>query len=334
MKQSLLSWIKEKRMNDYHKMTGYVSNSSLNVLENSPRRFKRFINGELVEEPTSYFTFGEAVHMYLLEPERFKKDVMVLEYTVPKTSQQKGFIEKFVELRENKVKTKEALKQAFESYYKPNKNWEARATEIFNNFKPYIKYLKYVKNKLIISPKIEEKIKSIAEEVKGHQIASKLLLDPSIVADNTLRFNELVILWEWKGIPCKSMIDRLLIDKEKKLISVVDIKTTSNFMDFKSSIDKYHYDRQLIFYSWAVYHDIEKIAGITKEELEEYDIEFIIVAIDKNSTEIRVFKYTNPTISKASEEIKSLLERAKWHIDNDKFDYPMEYYKTGGYELV
>ena len=320
-------------MKDYHEITGHVSNSSLNILEKSPRMFKEFLDGTYEQAQTNYYDFGEAVHMYLLEPERYKKEVVVVDYTTPKSSQQRSFIEDFVELKK-KHTTKESMKLAFEKTYKPNKAWEVKAKELINTYKPYIRYLKNKQNKLILDTKMSEKVKSIGEEVKGHQMASKLLSDPSIVADETLRFNELQILWEWKGVKCKSMIDRLLIDKEKKEVLIVDIKTTSNFLDFRDSIEKYHYDRQLTFYSMALSTKIEELTGLTTEELDEFKWRMIIVAVDKKSTEIRVYEFSEETINKTLPEVVRLLEKAKWHIENDKFKYPYEYYVNGGYEII
>ncbi len=321
-------------MENYHDLTGYVSNSSLNILEKSPRQFKKFLDGDAEETNTSYYDFGTAVHMAILEPERFKKEVVTVDYSIPKATQQKKFIEEFVELKNKKKKTKEAMQLAFENNYKPSKTWEEKAKELINTNKGYIRYLKQKQNKLVISPKIRDKIQSIKEEIKGHQIASKLLIDPSIVDDGILRFNELGILWEWHGIKCKSQLDRLLIDKENKKISIVDIKTTSNVLDFKDSFWKYNYHRQLLFYSMALYDKIEEITDISKAELEEYEVEHVIIAIDKSSTEVRVFKIQAETLQKALSEISLLLQRAKWHIENDKFDYPMEYYLAGGYEIL
>jgi len=323
-------------MVDYHSLTGYVSNSSLNLLRKSVRKFKKFINGEYKEENTSYYDVGTAVHMAILEPEKYKIEVVAIDYTIPKSPKQKQFCADFIELRKNKKKVKDSYLEAYVSNYSiPANNsekWVEKAEQLYKDLKPYIKYLVTSPNKLVISPKTRSNIEDIKNGIKVHQMASKLLLDPSIVGDDILRFNELQILWEWKGIKCKSMLDRLLIDKKNKIISIVDIKTTANITEFRESFMKYGYDRQIAFYSLALYAKIEEIAGITKEELEDYKTEFLIVAIDKGTTEIRVFPIEETVINTALLQIRKLLTKAKWHFDNKKWDYSMEYYLSGGYD--
>jgi len=322
-------------MKNYHDLIGYVSNSSLNLLKKSVRKFKKFIDGDYKEENTSYYDIGTAVHMAILEPERYEVEVVAMDYTIPKSTKQKKFCEDFIEFRKQKKKVVTSYLEAYANNYITTKNkekWMPKAEALYKEMKPYIKYLVTSPNKLVISTKIRDNIKDIKEGIKVHQMASKLLLDPFIVDDGTLRFNELQILWEWKGVPCKSMLDRLLVDKENKKISIVDVKTTSNISEFKESFKKYGYARQLAFYSLALYAKIEEITGIKKEELEDYQLEFLIVAIDKNSTEIRVFPVKQETANTALSEIKDLLSKAKWHFDNKKWDYSTEYYLSGGYD--
>lgn len=324
-------------MQDYHKITGRISNSSLNLLEKSPRMFKKFLDGESENENTSYYDFGTAMHMYVLEPEEFKKQVVVIEYTVPKSAQQKKFCTNFITYRKStkkKLKIQDAAEKAYTDEYKQVKDWEEKAISLYKALKPYIRYLIESENKLVLTPKIYKKIKDIGKMLEGHEIASKLLTDPFIIDDGIDRYNELQILWEYKGIKCKSMLDRILVDKENKVITIVDLKSTANLIEFENSFKKYKYDRQLVYYGTAVFEQSEKLFNLTKEEIEIYKVELIIIAIDKTYANIRVFKLSQETVNKAFSEMSSLLNKALWHIDNNKWDYPMEYYIKGEYELL
>jgi len=318
-------------MKDYHELKGHVSNSSLNILERSIREFKKFLYEDIKEESTSYFDFGTAMHMYILEPERFDKEVLIMDYTIPKSKQQQDFCKNYAKIK--KVTTN-AKKKAFLAAYKPMDKWEKKADELINEYGPYITYLKESPNKLVISPEIFKKIQSISLELKRHKKASKLLTDPSIVDSDTLTFNELQILWDYKGIKCKSMLDRVVIDKKEKTVYIVDLKTTSNIAEFKKSFEKYHYDRQLTFYGMALAGEIEKLADITTEELATYKIVGIIIAIDKIKEEVKVFKISEEIINETLPIVTDLLERAKWHIDNNKFEYTREYYEGDGYDTL
>jgi len=322
-------------MIDYHKLKGYVSNSSLNLLETSPMKFKEFLYDSIDEEKTNYYDFGTAVHMFFLEPNRFKTDIAIFDYTVPKSTKQKQFCEDFIKIKKKKT-IKDSYSEAYANNYSiPANNsekWVEKAEQLYKDLKPYIKYLTTSPNKLVISTKNFKKIKDIAESIKGHKTASKLLSEPSIIDDGIERFSELQILWEYQGIKCKSMLDRVLVDKEKKIITIIDLKTTANLATFKESFVKYHYDRQLVFYGMALAFKAEELFKISN--IEEYKIENVILAIDKVTTEIKTFKILEQNSIQILPEITSLLELAKWHIDNNKFNFTREYYEGDGFEQL
>jgi len=323
-------------MENYHDIKGYVSNSSLNILEESPRKFKQFVYDKLPEESTSYYTFGTATHMYLLEPDRFKTDVAIFDYAIPKSAKQKQFCEDFIESRDKKMTVKNSYSSAYAKNYSipitKSEVWVEKAKQLHKDLKPYIKYLLTSPNKLVISTKTFQKIKDIVESIKGHKTASKLLSKPSIIDDGIESYNELQILWEYQGIKCKSMLDRVLVDKENKIITIVDLKTTANLATFSESFIKYHYDRQLVFYGMALAYKAEELFNILN--IEEYKIENIILAIDKVTTEIKTFKILEQKSMQVLPEIISLLDLAKWHIDNNKFEYSKEYYEGDGFETL
>jgi len=318
-------------MKDYYQLKGHVSNTSLNLLEKSSREFRKFLYEDYEEKPQLYYDFGTAMHMYLLEPKLFDKEIMVLDYEVPKSKQQVDFCKKYAE---KKKVSNSQLKDIFLSTYKATDKWEEKAKQLARDHKNYIKFLRESKNKTIISSKTMRTIRSIAEEVKHHKMASKLLSEDSIIDDGILRFSELQILWDYKGIKCKSMLDRVVIDKNKKIVYLVDLKSTKSILEFKSSFERYNYHRQLSFYGMALATKLEELANLTEDELLEYQIVGVIIAIDKITSEVKVFKISEKILNKALPEVTSLLERAKWHIDNNKYDYSREYYEGEGFDSL
>ena len=191
-------------MIDYHELKGYVSNSSLNILEDSPKKFKEFLDGEAKEEKKSYYDFGTAVHMYLLEPDRFKVDIAIIDYAIPKSPQQKKFCNIFVETRKKKT-IKESYREAFIKNYSippsdKTEKWIEKAKTLYTDLKPYIKYLLTSPNKLVISTRDFKRIKDIATNIRAHKMASKLLSEPSSILTDIQYYSEYQILWEYKGI--------------------------------------------------------------------------------------------------------------------------------------
>lgn len=75
--------------------------------------------------------------------------------------------------------------------------------------------------------------------------------------DNIEVFNELPILWKWEDVPCKSLIDKLIIDHENKLVMPVDWKFTWD-ENFSYSYVKNKYWLQVGMYNAAVYYWLQE----------------------------------------------------------------------------
>lgn len=319
---------------DYFHLKGLVSNSSLGWLLKSVRKFKKFLDGT-IDESTSYFKFGTLMHMYILENDLFNKEVAVIDYITPKSPQQKKFCEDFVQYKKKNTIKKAAITAYQDSYKISGKEevWHEKAVGLHKELKQYIKYLSTTPNKQVISTKDYEKLKDIEREVKGHKMASKLLYGESKVIDTGVdHYNELVVLWEYNKIKCKSMLDKVIVDRNNKTIILVDLKSTANLTTFDESFTTYEYARQLAFYWMAIQKQSKELFDISN--LEEWKAETKIVAIDKISNEVKTFPITDSKIFIAAKDLKHLLRKATWHITNNKWDYSQEYYEGNGEEQL
>ncbi len=145
--------------------------------------------------------------------------------------------------------------------------------------------------------------------------------------------NELVIMWEYPGVnlPCKSMLDRIIVDHEKKKITIVDLKTTSFMSEFKDKALEYRYNRQMAFYWMAVYYYFKHEL---KLNIESYERETFIVAVStKEPTEVKVFKVSDHVLGDGFDEIEQIIPDLAWHWKEQKWDYPRSYYDGEGYEI-
>lgn len=288
----------------------------------------------LYEEEARWKDFGQRLHMFILEPEEFNKNFIHLEVEVPKSPQQKKFCEDFVASKKKTVKDK-----AIEAY---NKNYKApndkKALELQESNTDYIKYLKSVKiYKDIINDSDWETLNEMKAELKNHKLANELLFsDPEeLLNEKIIKKSELEIYFTFDGIECKSMLDRLIIDHENKEIKLVDLKTTSNMFNFSESFDKFDYGRQLAFYWTALmYYCKESIFSDDDEwfkKFNEYKKTSYIVAIQSRGiNECKVFRIPEKTLDDYADEITDLMLRYKWHKENNKWDYTMEYYLGDG----
>lgn len=321
---------------DYYKVKA-ISNSSLNILEVSPRKFIKFYNQKLEEEKEIYFKQGSAIHCYILEPNEFNERFKFLEYNTPNSPNKKQFVEAYL-----KAKGKEDIKItiAYKVSYTTTSDEIAltKGKELKKELKNYFKYLEYENNGISVFPfYFKSLLENIKIELERNNKARELLFTKETDLNDIHIYNELPIFWK-TGIEgtehdCKAMIDRVIIDRDKKVIKLVDLKTTNKITEFvNKSFYEYHYDRQLAYYSVAIMKFFKN--EFPEDNIEDYTIEHYIVAVSKdNEPESKVLKLSEKVVLNAANQIKKLLERAHWHFTNNKWEYSVEQY-TDGYEII
>ena len=326
-------------MKDYYDIKK-VSNSSLSWFQISAKFFKLKLDKELEEEKEpSYFRKGRHIHEYLLEPKEFDKHFTFLDYNIPRSKQQKDFCESYA--RQRKDSTNDKLLRAYNKAYSTKDTDEKiikKAKILEKDFQDYIKYIKikplYVE---ILSNSELLKLNEIRTEVLAHKKAKDLLYNEIHNtfgnSDKLFIQNELQIQWKHLlNTECKSMLDRIIIDHEKKTIQLIDLKTTSNLSEFKESFEKFKYYRQMAFYWLALHWYFENELHLN---INEYKNETYIIAISTiKPTEIKVFKISNKQLANGFNEIDRLMIELSWHFKNDKWDYSKSYYEGEGIETI
>ena len=325
-------------MKDYYKEKR-VSNSSLSYFQISPRYFKDKFEGMEDESTPSYFIKGQQTHMYILEPEEFDKTYVFLDYETPKSTQQKEFCTKFANLR--KGLKDEKLITAYRHAYTTKESDEKvleKAKNLAKDYQSYIKYIKTSKVKEVLPNNMLYVLNETKQKILEHKLARKLLYDEeNILFGNTDKMfikNELPIYWKYPELelPCKSMLDRLIIDHEKKEIYMVDLKTTTHMSEFKDKAREYKYQRQLAFYWMALHWYFKNELKLDPSEYVAYT--YIVAVTTRSPVDVRVFKVMEPTLRDGLIEIEQLMPELKWHFDNDQWDHSKRYYDGDGFEIL
>lgn len=99
------------------------------------------------------------------------------------------------------------------------------------------------------------------------------------------------------GVMWKGKAD--ILNHSEKLI--VDLKTTSNILDFKRSASKYNYDSQAYIY----------------RHLFGYDLVFI--AIDKNTGQIGIYDCSNEFLNRGKDKVEKAIEAYELFYNNPEF---------------
>lgn len=325
-------------MKDYYKEK-CVSNSSLSWFLKSPKYFRMMLDGEINEPTPAYFEKGSQIHMYILEPEEFDKEYEFLEYTIPKSPQQKLFCESFA--RAKKGKKDEKLLSAYRNAYSNKESDEKvieKANKLSKDYQNYIKYIKKSQVKKVLPISFMYKLNNIRSGILSHKKARELMYNEEHLAfgntDKMYIRNEFPIYWEYPGskLSCKSMMDRLIVDHEKKEITMVDLKTTSHMSTFAEKALEYKYNRQITFY-WMAIHWYFK--NELKLDINEYEKKSYIVAVSTTEpTEVKVFTLLDSRLQDGMNEIEKLMYELAWHFENDKWDYKKSYYEGEGIETI
>lgn len=321
----------------YYNKTGFVSNSSIDYFLKSPSLFKKYIDGDIAETTPDYQGYGKLVHLKILEPFVYDSEVVPFEYTTPKSPQQKKFLEAFMDEKmagcDNLITAGiKCYREAYPTNKESDERVEERAKNLIEEFQLYRKYYKASKERTVIKTDLHEKIKESEKNVRGHKKANELIYAVSDMFDDGKReaYNELELYYvDEDNIRYKSMLDRLVIDHENKVIQLVDIKTSSHLPTFREHFDKYDYIRQLAFYTMMIRYNSEKLK-IT----DEYKMDYFIVAISSITCEVKVFNVEQQEILDSIKRLTGYLEDIRWHFKNNRWDHSAAYYEGDGTETL
>lgn len=327
----------------YYEDNTRISNSSIGwFLKKGPRYYRDMLDGKEEGLKPPQLAKGTMIHEYILQPEDFWNDYIILDYEVPKVKQQKDFCEAYansLELIEDDKKV-----AAYKSAYSNSKSSEIvlkEATELCNRYADYIKALQSERdNRKVISFADLNMLKTIKNNIDNHKKAKELLTDmPGVESHNEFHINwQLAVKTDsnkmdanpvWYA-PCKSLLDRCIFDHVNKKIILIDLKTTSDVYNFKHSVEEFDYYRQITYYLLAITWYM-KDQGI---DISDYDCEAYIIAIQTNSNyEVRVFNMFNEKeLDSRKDLILNTLTELSYHYQTGNWDHTRKYYENDGIE--
>lgn len=324
----------------YYEDLNRISNSNIGwFLKKGPRYLKEMLDGKEGLK-ASFLDKGTMIHEYILQPEEFWKDYIILDFAVPKVKQQKDLLEFYSTARlvDPFASEDDILLMSYEAAYNNTKSKEKKiqeAKELVELYQNYIEYFRNKDSKKVISFADLNMLKAIKKNMEDHKKANELLFN---YPETFEIHNEFHINWEYPNasslgdLPCKSLLDRVMIDHTNKKIILVDIKTTADVYNFKHSVEEFDYCRQLAYY-WLAIHWYFK--NELKLNIEEYEYETYIVAVQSHDGyEVRVFKFNSKAIEERLVTIDYAIKRIAWHKNNNLWDHMKEYYDEDGAELL
>lgn len=186
----------------------------------------------------------------------------------------------------------------------------------------YFKYLRERRGRTVIDQPTLERCTEIVSLLKNHKKVSFMLgLDGFGKDTSHLEiYNEKELKCDLKAYPfnLKGILDNYVIDHQKKIIRINDLKTTGKSLkEFKESVDYYRYDIQTVMQCLLV---------ASTHKLEGYDVEFHFIVIDKYK-QIYPFRVSPETLQFWTDRFTGVLEMAAWHYVSKNYELPYEFVK-------
>jgi hypothetical protein len=196
----------------------------------------------------------------------------------------------------------------------------------FRDGLPYLKQLFVQDNSHCVTAETKALLDNCIASLRDNELANTLLFKTGLDWGDEV-FNELPIYWQEKNLDCKALLDRVKVFRDKGLIQLVDLKTTSKSVSkFNESFDFWRYYRQMAWYKHALTVWLDQ-----NNETITFDIDVYMVVVETTGIyETRVFKVKDVWLDKGELEYKEMLNRiVKVHEGN------METLETiDGYELL
>lgn len=134
------------------------------------------------------------------------------------------------------------------------------------------------------------------------------------------------IFFNYRNVECKSLLDGLIIDHNKKTIQPYDLKTSAwGVRNFRAAYRKFKYYTQAAFYTYAVAQHFRHELELTDYEVLPFD--FVVAGVKLGLEEYpAIYRVEPQDIVYGMEKIDEAIEKYKWHIENSKFEMTKEQY--------
>lgn len=303
------------------------SYSSLNKLMFSPSLFyKDYILKDREIRTDKHLVQGKLVHLLLLQPEEFDNQFVLMPSKLPSDSLRKVLnqISLNTELTELSLVDDAAILKALKEIglYQSLKDEAKRIAKVRTvECEDYYAF-SCTSGKDVIDQDTFVKCTESVELIKENESVMALLSDEptDFEMDGLEVYNEAPLSCELDKYKfgLKGIIDRYVIDHDKKEIKIIDVKTTGKTIaDFPETVEFYNYWLQAAVYVTLISKNISK-----KEE--NYKINFTFIVIDKYN-QIYDFPVSINTMNTWGDGFMSILEMAEFHIKENNYDLPYQF---------
>lgn len=311
------------------------SYSSLNKLLWNPVVFHQLYVLKMKEEKTdAHLVQGKVIHCLLLEENKFNDQFVISPSSLPtgnlRTVVDRVFVhhlelEKSGDQRDKLEDFSNAILDILKdmNYHQSLKTDEQRLDKVITGEAiSYWNFLKTKGSKTLIDQSMYDYCKNAVDLIKQDEQITSLIGTNVTEFDNKEVFNELPLVAKMPAKPfdLKGIVDNIVVDHDKKVIYINDIKTTSkDLKDFPESVEYYSYWMQAMIYTSLVttkFFDYIHSGG--------YNVEFRFIVIDRMFN-VYPFLVSDKTLGSWLEKFMDVISKAEWHYVNKRYDLPYDF---------
>lgn len=346
-------------MDDYRAMEG-TNQSSLKKILTHPRLYlqakKKQEEGE--ESTAPHLVFGSVVDImitgqrdefeekYVRIPDETKcSDAVkviideVFKFSFHIHTEMGGTPEEFL-LKDLSIYSHNILDKARDNKYRDNYKDDTLIATVIKEGNAYFELLKTTVGKTPITETSYAKAVNCVMAWKSDDFTRKYCVKDK---EKSVEFwNKVIITFKQGNRTIKGELDRVVINHDNKTITPIDFKTTGQpIYMFEKDFWKYRYDIQAMVYHRGLLHHPE-INKLIDEGYELLNFKYIVVESDLHLRPV-VFNVTPEVLLVGLEGgertpwklegFRKALERLDFAEENNKWDFPMEYYQKGEIDI-
>lgn len=322
------------------------SSSSLKEFSMNRKKYhKKYILNEKVEEDDNKSaTTGRVVETLLLEQEEFDNRFHMSVITSAPTGLMLDFVEALYKHSAAATNEDGILTRTFEDICKDaysDSGFKIKLDAVLNKFigsdaEVYYKEIREVRSKglTVVTSQDVENATKIVEELKTNDFIAPIV---NLVKSSRYDvYNQLQVEgYEIEGHLFKSMMDKVVVDHEKRLINVYDLKCTWSVENF---YDEYYLYRRAYIQGYLYYYAAKHHFA----DLEGYNVLYpkFIVCDSTNYSAPLIYTMNMDSFDAAEKGftykgreypgVKSIIKDLKWAIENDKWNISRENYLNNG----
>jgi len=336
---------------EYKQLEG-VNQSSLKKILTSPKEYQNAVKKQKEQSNSiePHFVFGTIVDIMLTGTrdefdEKFVKisDKSSCSETVEnivKEVYRDILMSSIVELPLSEYRSKILEYANYLNYYS---NWkdDTRIDKIIKEGSEYFDLLVSIGNRTTVTESLYVKAVNCVAALKSDTFTKKYVVKREYPDSEFL--DKFVVQFVYKGVLIKGELDRVIIDHANKQIIPIDFKTTgSSINSFVYDFWKYRYDFQAATYTKGLYEHPDIIPLLEKF----YSIQpFLYIVVESEL-------YNNPMVFETTLDVINVgfnggmvnnrnyegfdqaINRYIYAIENNAWEYPVEYYLNQGKILI